>query len=944
MSAASEPVTFGDLERAARDRDPQLGALLVRYLGQDDPPPGVTEPWRGEGAAAIDDDGDTGAPVRPRPPSGALTLARLRQLVASTTLRGKTATERKLARREAWEAAASSPWLPPRLGLGRLLLALDDAGDDAAREALVEVFARGRLRWGAWQAAKAIYKRAEARHDALLFGALACRFDRLGNDPREHDKDEIGPGTVLYLKRRAWRWLRLLGQAMPDAYPAFAIEVLRHYRDDDRVSPSWVAAHIWGRKALRGAKRPVGFAPPAPSERAFPEAWKRSPAPLVRLLLEAQHRQVAAWAITSLEADHAAALHALSAGQLAALARRATDGPIAAFVVRMLAARPDLHAGQYRALGLHEPVLGYLTAQDPTVATFAIAYARAHAADLPAARLVEVALAGGRDAVAFAVDRLAALPAATIGVPALIRLLSATAARELASAKLRAEVKPSSVPVEQFVALVTSGYDRLQFALTWWSGAGETIPAAHWIAALADPRCDRALRQRALEELGKRSGDELGATWLQAAVEDRQLGDVVGRWLEAGKLTGAALDVEWVKGLVARPRLRPLALRLLGNRALVAPARIGLPWLLALARAPEADLQEFAQRLLLEHFTPEDFGADRATGLARLWHLAAGADSPEPVRAFASTYLRAHHPELGRTLAEARAVGLTPRLAHGDYPAATVVPLCTDPRADVRRLACAIAAEECVRWGDRGLPYRLADSGQREARALGNQLLLSAVTEPRGDDAIPADWLDGDGVFALAESDHKQTREVALTIIRRAYERVGGRARLAWLMESSERDVRLFAVRLFWERHRPRSTPPGWKPRGPALAATASTEPIDDEIAEVRQFVRTVLFGLPPGRLEQREPIAGAVPERPLPASVAKRRLIEAVRDLAVTDIAFAAVITPVLAEAAASVARGEWQAAVAALAAIRRVHPGLGTLGLPAPIARRAHPARRPT
>lgn len=941
MSATSEPVTFGDLERAARDRDPQLGALLVRYLEQDDPPPGVAEPWRGDD----DDDGDadTSAPVRPRPPSGALTLARLRQLVSASTLRGKTATERKLARREAWDAAASSPWLPPRLRLGRLLLALDDAGDVEAREALVEVFSRGRLRWGVWQAAKAIYKRAEARHDALLFGALACRFDRLGADPRAVDKDEVGPGTVLYLKRRAWRWLRHLGQALPDAYPAFAIEVLRHYRDDDRVSSSWVAAHIWGRKALRGAKRPVGFRPPALEQRAFAEAWKRTAAPLVRLLLEAQHRTVLAWAITALEAEHAAALHALTHEQLAALARRASDGPLAAFVVRLLTARPDLHARDYRARGLHEPVLGYLTAQDAAVAAFAIGYARAHAADLPAERLVEFALGGGKDAVAFAVDRLAVLPAATIGVPALIRLLGVSAAQALAGDKLRAEVKPATVAVEHFVALVTAGYDRLQFALTWWSGAGVVIPAGHWTAALADPRCDRALRQRALEELSKRTGDELGAAWLQAAVEDRQIGVTVGRWLEAGTLAGAALDVEWVKGLVARPRLRPLALRLLGNRALVAPARIGLPWLLALARAPEAELQEFAQRLLLEHFLPEDFGGDRAGGLARLWQLAAGADSPEPVRAFASTYLRAHHPELGRTLAEAKAVGLTPRLAHGDYPAATVVPLCTDARADVRRLGCAIAGEECVRWGDRALPYRLADSAHREARALGNQLLLGAVADKPADDALPAAWLDGAGVFALAESEHKQTREAALTIIRRAYERVGGRSRLAWLMESSERDVRLFAVRLFWERHRPRSTPPGWTPRGPALAAVAVAEPLDDEIDEVRQFVRTVLFGLPPGRLEKREPIAGAAPERPLPASVAKRRLIEAVRDLAVTDVAFAAVITPVLGEAAASVAKGEWQAAVAALAELRRAHPGLGTLGLPAPVARRAHAARRP-
>lgn len=161
-------------------------------------------------------------------------------------------------------------------------------------------------------------------------------------------------------------------------------------------------------------------------------------------------------------------------------------------------------------------------------------------------------------------------------------------------------------------------------------------------------------------------------------------------------------------------------------------------------------------------------------------------------------------------------MGLTPRLTAADYPQARVAPLCADARADVRKLACAIVDEELVRWGDRALLYQLAASDHREPRALGNQRLLGALTG--GDGAVPADWLDGAAVFGLTESAHKATREVALTVIRRTYNRVGGRARLAWLMESSERDVRLFAVRLFWDRHRPRATPPGWTP----VASTGS--------------------------------------------------------------------------------------------------------------------------
>ncbi len=929
MVIARDQVTFGDLERAARDLDPQLGELLVRYLEQEDPGPGAPE----EGGEAVEsDDGEGDEPVVPRAPAGALTLARLRGLVSGNALRGKTATERKLARREAWQAAAGSPWMPPRMRLGQLLLALDDAGSDAARAALVTVFTEGRLGWGVWQAAKAIYKRAEARHDALLFGALAYRFDVLGNDARGHHKDELGPGTILYMKRRAWRWLRHLGQAVPEAYPAFAIEVLRHYAGS--ISRSWVAAHIWGRKALRGAKRPAGFLLRPLAERAFPDAWKLSPAPLLRLLLEARHPVVAGWAIAALEADHGAALHALTPAQLAELGRRDLDGVIPGFVVKLLRARPDLHGSHYRALGLHDVVLGFLRSPNAAVAGFAVEYARTHAPELPIellVELVELTAPGQREVVAFALDRLGALSPQQLGLPALVRLVATPASRELAIAKLKAGVRPGELPTALFVALATGAYAQLQFVIEWFGGAGVVIPVGHWTAALADPRCTNALRKRALEELGKRSGAELGAAWLQAALEQPALADTVAGWLEAGKLGAGALDVAWVKSLVPRPRLRALALRLLANRNLVVPASIGLGWLLELARSSEPELHDFAQRLLLEHFRPEDFadGGGHEAGLTRLWELAAGARSPEPVRAFASTYLRAHHPELGPQLPEARALGVTPRLTHADYPAARVRPLLDDPRADVRRLACAITGEEVVRWGDRALPYRLANSAWREPRVLGNELLLGAGD---GADArLPADWLDGAQLFALAESPHKGTREAALTIIRRAYDRIGGRERLAWLMESAERDVRLFAVRLFWDRHRPR--------------AKGTAEPLaggDAELDGLRQFVRTVLFGLPPGRLEKRDPIAGVTPERPLPASVAKRRLLEAVRDLAVADAGFAALVVPVVMELAASAARGEWQTAVTALATIRRAHPGLGTLGLPAAREHPAHPVPR--
>jgi hypothetical protein len=89
-----------------------------------------------------------------------------------------------------------------------------------------------------------------------------------------------------------------------------------------------------------------------------------------------------------------------------------------------------------------------------------------------------------------------------------------------------------------------------------------------------------------------------------------------------------------------------------------------------------------------------------------------------------------------------------------------------------------------------------------------------------------------------------------------------------------------------------------------------------------------VLFGLPPGRVGERDaPLAGApVPERPLAASIAKKRLIEALRDAALEDVDLARAIAPVLEEMSSSIAKGEWQASIQALTQLRAHHAELET------------------
>ena len=896
-------MTLDDVERAIGSRDPQLGELVVRYLAQDDPQDGYTE------LVPTPRDADDDA-VPPDVPAGAITLGALATAVAPLGMRGKTGTEKKLARTEAFAAAEASPFAPPRLRLGKLLVELYERGDEAGRAALLHVLAVGRMKWGVWQAAKRIYKLAEERTDAALWGVLAYRFDAMTTTA--YAAKEIGGGTLRYLRRRAWRYLRLRGQASADLYVALAVEVLRHYpAAHGRYAPGWVAAQIWNHAGMRGWRGSASFSPVGNLDaRAFPAAWKISPAPLLRLLDSSPNEIVCDFAIRSLRADHPLALRAVEPAWLARLGRRPV-GAIHAFVVTLLRDNPEMHQSKLRALGLADVVLGFLRSPSPEARAYALEYAAAHGGDLPVADLVELVLTGAPEVAKFAAARLEGM---AIGLPVLLQLLG-HAATPWVPAQLAQRSSPKDITAAMFADVAARGTAAFNLLVAVFNAKQVAVPAAHWTQLLDDPRFKsdwqlRAIVALAFTELGKRTAREIGVAWIQRSLEDRARTDAVAKWLDAGMLAGDELDLDWLKALVAKPRLQPIALRLLGDRRRVAPARVGMGWLLELARSPDAPLAQFASRMLLESFEPADLG-----GVARLWELATGKQ-PEAVRQFASTYLRAHHPALGLQLAEAKALGIVPRLKSADYPLATVRPLLADDRVEVRRLAVAIAGAEIRAWNDPALVYELAASAQREPRQLGSELLLG--------DKLPAPWLDGRRLFGLAESSHKASREVALTLIRRRYDDVGGAERLAWLMESPERDVRLFAVRLFWDRHRPKPWPADHAPRKPIGAALGTQRFVD--LTALQQFARVILFGLPPGRVGERDPVVegGPRPERALPASVAKKRLIEAMRDVALEDVELAIAIAPVLGEMVHSVAKGEWQASVQALTQLRHAHTEL--------------------
>ncbi|MER2529161.1 MAG: hypothetical protein ABTR07_14655 [Candidatus Competibacter denitrificans] len=915
--ADDRSILFADLEHAAARRDPQFVPWTLEFLKQPDPPAGQPE--------------DPPDDFQPQAlPPDAWSLERLRNTLNPQAQASKTAEERQAARAGAWAALLASPNPPPRLKLGQLLLDLYAADDEPARALLLELIPQlpaSALGWGVWQGFKNLYKQAEPRHDLAMLGVLCYRLDV---QPIT-GSNEISRGTWLYMRRRAWRYLRQLGQALPELFPVFAGQVLRHYPASQRFESCWIANQIWRHKDLIGQtdQGNVGRSvlPDKLDRRAFDEAWKISPAPLLRLLEDARNAQVCDFAIRGLEQDFKDALRHVEPAWLARLGRKPLE-IVHDFIIKLLRDNPEFHQSKLKSLGLHDMVLGLLYSNNSPARRYARAYAHAYATDLPVAELIKLVQKGVQDVQTFAIGLLEQRTPADLGLPSLLKLLTLPVSVTLARTKLQQGFKPDDISAEQFVEVALastsrgrSGETPLDVVLKFYRDAKVAVPAAYYRQVLDDSRCTPFVRQRALAALAKYPGREIGAEWLKKALLDPQLSEAVATWLGQGKLQGDDLDVEWLKGLALRPALRPWALQLLANTQLVTPSRIGLPWLLAMARQADPTLHDFAHRYLLAAFQPADFASGERSGIEHLWELAAGATQPEPVRHFAAAYLKAHHPQLGPNEPETRFLHIQPSLTAADYPLSRLRPLFDDQRPDVRRLAVAIAREEVRFWNDPALLYRLADSPHREPRSFGIEQLLR-VGETAVEPALPLDWLLPERVFQLAESRHKVVRETALTLIRRHYDRLGGPAKLAWLMESHYREVGLFTVRLLWERHRPTAL---------TIARQAAADGAQPSVApfaaldELRQFLRKTLFGLPPGRLERRE-LDGdqATPDRPWPASVGKRRLVEAIKTLALEDADFAALVTPVLEEFRHSRAKHEWQHCVAALVQIRKTHPGV--------------------
>jgi hypothetical protein len=158
------------------------------------------------------------------------------------------------------------------------------------------------------------------------------------------------------------------------------------------------------------------------------------------------------------------------------------------------------------------------------------------------------------------------------------------------------------------------------------------------------------------------------------------------------------------------------------------------------------------------------------------------------------------------------------------------------------------------------------------------------------------------------------------------------------LTESPDRKVRVFVIRALWALYRDRGTTADWKPYVPPQSALAGKkkedrgegtphrpEQLPASPPTLAEFLRRVLFEIPPGRTEPSKDGQEGITVRlkPLPARKAKLSLIEVMRDLAMEDGAFARGVLPLLEEFMVSRGPSERDACLVAVTRIRKKYLG---------------------
>ncbi|TXH70235.1 MAG: hypothetical protein E6Q83_06825 [Thiothrix sp.] len=609
-------LTLSDIEKAWALKDPALVNYMVTLASQAEPEP------------------DT--PIR----AEALTFQKFVTTIFSYAFQQKTAEEQKAWRQEQMallEAPDAEVPLAERLKLHKIILLLWSDKSLYARHVLLELIAKVPLVYGPWRALKYIFKAAEAENDYPLLAAIATRCDMAL-------KAEFSNATLLYMRRRAWRYLRKLGQTLPAVYPEAATHFLANYTDDTNWQQTWVANHIFYHETHAYGAAQFGYISAKTNlldKRAFKETWQRSPEPLLRLLGMAKAEHIRNYACTALKTDFKVSLRDVDAQWLIDLANLPVRSKsVDNFMVWLLQNSPKLEQQQFRKLGLHQVVLGLLESEDNEALNYAIQYVKAQARDLPVSELLRLALKPNPELAKLIRQLISERdPRSEIGLEAWGKLLALDNYYAFAEEALRKHFGRKELTPEWFQQLLLSSTAGLAFAKKYLLELHplKTLSAAYFQAILEQLDNENyqhfEVAEFSLNQLAQFDLKELSPIFIQTALFNPYLSYRFREWLQNDVIKARQLPIDFYQALAYEPdwyahpfiqNLRQsnlswtkylsfdvgLAEQVRGWLSDVrrfSPADLGFEWLMKLVNREEAAYHDFAVKLMIKAFNPADF-------------------------------------------------------------------------------------------------------------------------------------------------------------------------------------------------------------------------------------------------------------------------------------------------------------------------------------------------
>jgi hypothetical protein len=222
----------------------------------------------------------------------------------------------------------------------RIFKFADAAGDDAVMARFLVGFDRTIRRRRTTKEKYNYRRRAYEQHESLGSppNTVLSRDDRSYSGPWfANNREQFVAGKFLfsiptrnYLRRRAWRYFRKVGRKFPDRYVPAVCTALKLYTDADvpdglALLDNWGLVHILFHHSPTILSKPSGWvvAPGGTLSKLQPDPmfrklWLRSPEPIFDLLVNAQARPVAMWALQMLRRNFPERLTRLTVPELLA--------------------------------------------------------------------------------------------------------------------------------------------------------------------------------------------------------------------------------------------------------------------------------------------------------------------------------------------------------------------------------------------------------------------------------------------------------------------------------------------------------------------------------------------------------------------------------------------------------------------------------------------------